>query len=245
MSSYQLRTVDPLLTTGAQVPPPPSPSMSTRLVTSAAISPLTPAITDSFFNEAARASSQSDFDSEGEDNPEFEPEPGDVDVQQQDEQQQQFASKGKERQEPTSSSPRKDDVDKPPPPKRKRGRPPLPKPEPGSNIIPGSRRLPHNQVERKYREGLNAQLERLRHAVPTLPQGENVAQKPSKAMVLAAAIEYIHGLENERDTLLDEVEQLRNMLSGGGRPMQPSGWAGRGFAGRGYGSRGYGWRRGT
>lgn len=35
-----------------------------------------------------------------------------------------------------------------------------------------TRRLPHNQVERKYREGLNSELERLRRAVPTLPQRE-------------------------------------------------------------------------
>jgi hypothetical protein len=75
-----------------------------------------------------------------------------------------------------------------------------------------SSRLPHNQVERKYREGLNSELERLRRAVPTLPQsdeGQLMGQpKPSKAMVLAGAIEYIRKIERERDALLEENESL-------------------------------------
>ncbi|KAH7117112.1 hypothetical protein B0J11DRAFT_109344 [Dendryphion nanum] len=77
-------------------------------------------------------------------------------------------------------------------------------------------RLPHNQVERKYREGLNSELERLRRAVPTLPQTEDGTAmamgqpKPSKAMVLAAAIDYIKRIERERDAALQEVERLRN-----------------------------------
>ncbi|KAF2789855.1 hypothetical protein K505DRAFT_352309 [Melanomma pulvis-pyrius CBS 109.77] len=73
-------------------------------------------------------------------------------------------------------------------------------------------RLPHNQVERKYREGLNSELERLRRAVPTLPQSDEGAlmgqPKPSKAMVLAGAIEYIRNIERERDALLEENEKL-------------------------------------
>ena len=78
-----------------------------------------------------------------------------------------------------------------------------------------SSRLPHNQVERKYREGLNLELERLRRAVPTLPQGDEAGlvgqPKPSKAMVLAGAIEYIRKIERERDELLEE-----NLRLGGG-----------------------------
>ncbi|KAF2016843.1 hypothetical protein BU24DRAFT_459963 [Aaosphaeria arxii CBS 175.79] len=87
-----------------------------------------------------------------------------------------------------------------------------------ANMRP-THRLPHNQVERKYREGLNSELERLRRAVPTLPQGaedgSSTAQqvlgqpKPSKAMVLSGAIEYIKRLERERDEALRECEVLR------------------------------------
>jgi hypothetical protein len=72
--------------------------------------------------------------------------------------------------------------------------------------------LPHKQVERKYREGLNLQLERLRKAVPTLLQSTDScvmgAAKPSKGMVLAAAIKYISKIEQERDSAIDEVERL-------------------------------------
>tara|TARA_R110002003_G_scaffold117_13_gene10401 strand:+ start:2695 stop:2895 length:201 start_codon:yes stop_codon:yes gene_type:complete len=56
------------------------------------------------------------------------------------------------------------------------------------------------------------EFERLRRAVPTLPQSieANVmgAAKPSKGMVLAAAIDYIGRLERERDAAMDEVERL-------------------------------------
>ncbi|KAF2240969.1 hypothetical protein BU26DRAFT_185313 [Trematosphaeria pertusa] len=92
-------------------------------------------------------------------------------------------------------------------PQRKRGRPRLDRSN--SNTSPASSnchrtsRLPHNQVERKYREGLNSELEKLRRAVPTLPQSEEgqvIGQpKPSKAMVLAAAIDYIKKVEKERN----------------------------------------------
>lgn len=72
--------------------------------------------------------------------------------------------------------------------------------------------VPHKQIERKYREGLNMEFERLRRAVPTLPQcvEANVigVTKPSKGMVLAAAIDYIERIERERDTALDEIERL-------------------------------------
>ncbi|KAF2470682.1 uncharacterized protein BDR25DRAFT_164996, partial [Lindgomyces ingoldianus] len=99
---------------------------------------------------------------------------------------------------------------------RKRGRPKLNRSESDpSNYSNGdspksrpSRRLPHNQVERKYREGLNSELERLRRAVPTLPQRDSSdltgPPKPSKATVLASAIDYIKKIERERDLLLEE-----------------------------------------
>lgn len=70
------------------------------------------------------------------------------------------------------------------------------------------KQLPYNQVERKYREGLDMELERLRMAVPTLSQGDCGAAvraaKPSKAMVLAAAINYIKKIERERKPVSSE-----------------------------------------
>lgn len=56
------------------------------------------------------------------------------------------------------------------------------------------------------------EFERLRRAVPTLPQctDANVigATKPSKGMVLAAAIDYIGRVEREREAALEEIERL-------------------------------------
>jgi hypothetical protein len=77
--------------------------------------------------------------------------------------------------------------------------------------------MPHNQVERKYREGLNSELERLRRAVPTLLQsveGEVMGQpKPSKAIVLASAIDYIKKTEKERDMYREEGGRLRGLCA--------------------------------
>jgi len=76
-----------------------------------------------------------------------------------------------------------------------------------------NKRIPHNEVERKYRDGLNAQMERLRLAVPSLtqfdPQTLDGPPKPSKVMVLANAVDYIRRIENERDRLLLENQLLR------------------------------------
>lgn len=111
----------------------------------------------------------------------------------------------------------------PPRPQRKRGRPRLDRNETISSTSspkgPKTGRLPHNQVERKYREGLNAELERLRRAVPTLTQSDEAGAmgqpKPSKAMVLASAIEYIQKLEAERDALKLDNERLRQGVETG------------------------------
>ncbi|KAF2192950.1 hypothetical protein K469DRAFT_795206 [Zopfia rhizophila CBS 207.26] len=106
---------------------------------------------------------------------------------------------------------------------RKRGRPRINRSETdATNYQTGnspksrpSRRLPHNQVERKYREGLNSELERLRRAVPTLPQRDSGdltgSLRPSKTMVLASAIDYIKAIKAERDSLLEENEGLRGI----------------------------------
>ncbi|KAF2025681.1 hypothetical protein EK21DRAFT_75812 [Setomelanomma holmii] len=100
---------------------------------------------------------------------------------------------------------------------RKRGRPRLNRNNTtnGSSGSSGVRRttcLAHKQVERKYREGLNMEFERLRRAVPTLSQSieANImgAAKPSKGMVLAAAIDYISRVERERDVAVDAIERL-------------------------------------
>ena len=75
-------------------------------------------------------------------------------------------------------------------------------------------RIPHNMVERKYREGLNAQLERLRRAVPALLQsddGDGTSQpRPSKSMVITAAINHIEMVTLERDMLQDENNKINS-----------------------------------
>ncbi|KAF2197602.1 hypothetical protein GQ43DRAFT_199161 [Delitschia confertaspora ATCC 74209] len=157
------------------------------------------------------------------------------------------ASDGPSRSSETFTSPssRKDSLkrdslpaDPEPAPKRvqrKRGRPrvnPIKDDPTDINTSPKSRpsrRLPHNQVERKYREGLNLELERLRRAIPTLPQedaGDAAAPpKPSKATILTSAIEYIECVERERDQLAEEVRRLRGMAGMAGMDMRGfGGW---------------------
>jgi len=123
------------------------------------------------------------------------------------------------------------------PAKRKRGRPRLIRNDSDSSYADAtprktriSKRQPHNQVERKYREGLNAELERLRLAVPTLPQPDPTSSgaappKPSKATVLASAIDYIRKMELERDKLRRENEALKaGRRLGGGQRIRNAGW---------------------
>ncbi|KAJ4375625.1 hypothetical protein N0V86_007158 [Didymella sp. IMI 355093] len=82
------------------------------------------------------------------------------------------------------------------------------------------RRLPHNQVERKYRESLNTQLESLRRVVPSLQQDTRVCDgadiedlptpsKPSKAVILASATAHIKQQEKDKKALADENALLR------------------------------------
>ncbi|RMZ74403.1 hypothetical protein GMOD_00003435 [Pyrenophora seminiperda CCB06] len=111
-------------------------------------------------------------------------------------------------------------------PTRKRGRPKMDRRSTDSQLVTSpsvksqrTKRLPHNQVERKYREGLNSELERLRNAVPILRQrdepGGTAQPKPSKAMILASAIEYIQSIEKENGSLKEENERLRCQPRGG------------------------------
>ncbi|KAK7567214.1 hypothetical protein IWX92DRAFT_3944 [Phyllosticta citricarpa] len=112
-------------------------------------------------------------------------------------------------------------------------------PRASSNRAPPKTRQPHNMVEKKYREGLNNELERLRRAVRTLPQPptrslssddddddgygySTSVPKPSKAAVLAGAVEYIRYLETEHERLRSENEQLRELE--GLRRRREEGW---------------------
>jgi hypothetical protein len=88
-------------------------------------------------------------------------------------------------------------------PQRKRGRPRLDRnvDTMSSTSSPSSKsqrtgRLPHNQVERDE-------------------AGAMGQPKPSKATVLASAIEYIKTIEHERDALQAENERLRQAQAGG------------------------------
>jgi len=113
------------------------------------------------------------------------------------------------------------------PPKRKRGRPRLVRTdseESTSRKQRLSKRQPHIEVERKYRESLNAELERLRMAIPTLSNLDSqLLQNPaklSKATVLSSATEYIRKMELERDRLRQENDILkvaRGISTGQGR----------------------------
>jgi hypothetical protein len=82
------------------------------------------------------------------------------------------------------------------------------------------RRLPHNQVERKYRESLNTQLESLRRVVPSLQQNQRgcdgadmedlpTPSKPSKAVILASATAYIKQMEKDKKAVVDENALLK------------------------------------
>jgi hypothetical protein len=72
-------------------------------------------------------------------------------------------------------------------------------------------------VERRYRENLNAHLDKLRQTVPTLARrgvdgakgegGQGV--KPSKCEILNGAIEHIGALSKEVNDLKAENEALR------------------------------------
>ncbi|KAF2471028.1 uncharacterized protein BDR25DRAFT_354940 [Lindgomyces ingoldianus] len=85
------------------------------------------------------------------------------------------------------------------------------------------RRLPHNQVERKYRESLNTQLDSLRRVVPALQQSQRACDgadiedlptpsKPSKAVVLASATAYIKQMEKDKKSLAEENQLLRTRI---------------------------------
>ncbi|KXT17375.1 hypothetical protein AC579_3873 [Pseudocercospora musae] len=97
---------------------------------------------------------------------------------------------------------------------------------PSEEVKPRGRkrqRIPHTAVERRYRENLNAHLDKLRQTVPSLASkrtaggsrpgdglGEGV--KPSKCEILNGAIEHIGALGKENAALKTEVKALRSRL---------------------------------
>ena len=79
-------------------------------------------------------------------------------------------------------------------------------------------RIPHTAVERRYRENLNAHLDKLRETVPSLaarkgPDGSKVdggqGVKPSKCEILNGAIEHIGSLDKQISDLKGENQALR------------------------------------
>ena len=77
-------------------------------------------------------------------------------------------------------------------------------------------RIPHTAVERRYRENLNAHLDKLRQNVPALACGAGDAgdgAKPSKCEVLNGAIEYIGTLSREKNALEVKVGDLEAALA--------------------------------
>ncbi|KAK3615273.1 hypothetical protein LTR56_026687 [Elasticomyces elasticus] len=100
----------------------------------------------------------------------------------------------------------------------------------GEIIRPKGRKLPHHLIERRYRDNLNHQIEVLRNELPTfksivactadIEDTTSVGAKwPSKAVVIAAAVQYIASLERERgqvnvrNTLLcEQVEGLQKLV---------------------------------
>jgi len=82
-------------------------------------------------------------------------------------------------------------------------------------------RVPHNQVEKRYRENVNAQLEALRRVVPVSRQqlsgfdGLDIedlgcgARQPSKAVVLSSATAFIKQLEKDIVRMQDEIGSLK------------------------------------
>jgi hypothetical protein len=83
-----------------------------------------------------------------------------------------------------------------------------------SKKSPPTSRIPHNMVERKYRNGLNSGMEQLKMSIPSMARWESTNTSPShpklsKALVLASAIEYIREIEGERNGLVKKIETMR------------------------------------
>lgn len=78
-------------------------------------------------------------------------------------------------------------------------------------------RIPHTAVERRYRENLNAHLDKLRQTVPALasrkgPGKEGEGVRPSKCEILSGAIDHIGAIDRENAALRNEVRALRQQV---------------------------------
>ncbi|KXT01521.1 hypothetical protein AC578_4528 [Pseudocercospora eumusae] len=80
-------------------------------------------------------------------------------------------------------------------------------------------RVPHNLVERRYRDNLNHQIEALRLVLPSLkdavPSDETSfdhPRMPSKAVVISTAATYIKDMANERQRLISANEALQDQV---------------------------------
>merc|ERR1711881_774401 len=75
-----------------------------------------------------------------------------------------------------------------------------------------SRRQPHNEIEKKYRESINTHLEALKNSMCMHGKGDiedlAAAPKPSKSIILASAVAHIKKIEKEKR----QLEQDRNLL---------------------------------
>ncbi|KAF2773378.1 hypothetical protein EJ03DRAFT_253260, partial [Teratosphaeria nubilosa] len=90
-------------------------------------------------------------------------------------------------------------------------------------------RVPHNLIERRYRDNLNSQIEALRLTVPALrdaydctsPDVEESglatvapAKLPSKAVIISTAVDYVKQLENEKLKLQAATKSLQEQVAG-------------------------------
>jgi hypothetical protein len=86
------------------------------------------------------------------------------------------------------------------------------------------RRLPHNLIERRYRDNLNTQIEALRLSIPSLAErclsssdgedGYTMSRLPSKITVISSANSYIKEQNAEILRLLSDTNALREQVSG-------------------------------
>jgi hypothetical protein len=105
-----------------------------------------------------------------------------------------------------------------------------------NNKQPGSKKVSHNVIEKRYRSNLNDKIAKLRDSVPSLRSAMNASKKVAtkasisdtdgsgdeantglkfnKATVLTKAIEYIQQLEKQNQRLQEENSVLRNRLHG-------------------------------
>lgn len=83
-------------------------------------------------------------------------------------------------------------------------------------------RVPHNLVERRYRDNLNNQIDRLRLMLPSLcdlqPSSDLCEDScsprmPSKATIIQTATTYIQDIRKERDRLLDTNKALQDQVT--------------------------------